>query len=296
MNVFLRYFLFFLFSVCLIISITSCEDKITESEIPSYIRIDTIPLTTDYNEQGTASNKITDAWVYIDDNLVGAFELPAQFPVLASGKHKITVRPGIKLNGISATRYYYYFYSKYDITTTLYQDSVIKINPTTTYADYTYFAWKEDFESGSISLQRDSKSDTGLVRATGTLAFEGNVSGLAVLDGDRDTCEISSTDAFSLPTSGTKSIYLELNYKNNVPFTVGLIVNDYGLYSHIYHEVLILNKTDVWKKVYVNLTPSVSTYSGAKNFGIFFGFVRDTSAPKAEVYLDNIKLVHPVIN
>jgi len=47
--------------------------------IPSYIHIDKIDLTTDYSSQGTSSNKITDAWIYVDNELIGAFEMPVTF-------------------------------------------------------------------------------------------------------------------------------------------------------------------------------------------------------------------------
>ncbi|HOV12628.1 MAG TPA: hypothetical protein PLL90_12785, partial [Bacteroidales bacterium] len=67
--------------------------------VPSYIHIDKIDLNTTYEFDGSNSCKITDAWVYIDGDLQGIYELPATFPVLANGQHTIMVRAGIKLNG-----------------------------------------------------------------------------------------------------------------------------------------------------------------------------------------------------
>ena len=74
------------------------------------LQIDSVSLDTNYYEQGSNFKAITDAWVYVDDGLIGAFELPATIPVLAEGKHKLEIRPGIKLNGISSTRAPYPFY------------------------------------------------------------------------------------------------------------------------------------------------------------------------------------------
>ncbi len=56
-----------------------CEKKDDASLVPSYLYIEKIGLNTQY-EQGTASHKITDAWVYVDETLIGAFELPATIP------------------------------------------------------------------------------------------------------------------------------------------------------------------------------------------------------------------------
>lgn len=78
--------------------------------MPSYLYIEKIGLNTQY-EQGTASHKITDAWVYVDETLIGAFELPATIPILTEGLKKITIRPGIKLNGISNTRAIYPYFT-----------------------------------------------------------------------------------------------------------------------------------------------------------------------------------------
>ena len=59
---------------------SSCSKKDLEAEIPAYISIDDITLTTDLATQGSAAENITDAWVFINDNLVGVYELPATFP------------------------------------------------------------------------------------------------------------------------------------------------------------------------------------------------------------------------
>ena len=91
------YNIFLLFSVILI---TGCEPKNDDELVPSYLHIDKIDVTSNY-QQGTSSSKITDAWVYLDGTLIGSFELPATIPILTEGKQNITIYGGIKLNGIS---------------------------------------------------------------------------------------------------------------------------------------------------------------------------------------------------
>ena len=53
---------------------------------------------------------ITDAWVTMDGINLGVFELPAQIPILDEGEHNFRISPGIKENGMSATRMIYPFY------------------------------------------------------------------------------------------------------------------------------------------------------------------------------------------
>jgi len=70
----LRSYLLLLVTVLIF---SACESK-HEDGVPSYIHIERIGLVT-VDGQGTASHKITDAWVYIDNILIGAFELQLHF-------------------------------------------------------------------------------------------------------------------------------------------------------------------------------------------------------------------------
>jgi hypothetical protein len=80
------------------ILLSGCEPKDDPDLVPSYLHIEKIDLNSTYS-QGTASANITDAWVYIDDKLIGSFELPATIPILTHGKQNLVVRAGVKLNG-----------------------------------------------------------------------------------------------------------------------------------------------------------------------------------------------------
>ena len=109
---------------------SSCNEFEGNQEIPAYIHIDTFLLTTDYEFEGAASHKITDAWIYIDGNVQGCYELPATIPVLERGKHELTLYPGIKLNGNSSTRSINPFYVPYTIEEYVFEEKVIDTVPT----------------------------------------------------------------------------------------------------------------------------------------------------------------------
>ena len=76
--------------------ISACQKEETPNTIPAYLKIDTITL----DENNTTTN-ITDAWVYINDQLQGVYELPATFPVLKNDTQTLRIKAGIKLNGIA---------------------------------------------------------------------------------------------------------------------------------------------------------------------------------------------------
>ena len=102
----------FCFSLLLLMDFlySSCQ-KTFKAETPSYLNIEKIDLLISNASQGTVSNKISDAWVFADDNFLGVYEMPATFPVLINGVHSLKIIPGIKDNGIAASRVQYPFYS-----------------------------------------------------------------------------------------------------------------------------------------------------------------------------------------
>ena len=90
--------------IVLVLIFTACEVINPDEDIPSFISINEF----EHTEVGTA--KIVDAWVYIDNDLQGIYPLPNIIPVLKNGEQKRYIAPGIKENGISATRTNYPFY------------------------------------------------------------------------------------------------------------------------------------------------------------------------------------------
>lgn len=272
---------------------SSCT-KSSPDEIPSYVAVDSISINVT-SAQGTASQKISDTWVYADNDLIGAFELPAKFPVLKSGSSDLSIFAGIKLNGINETRAPYPFYDRIKKTVTLERETVTNLGHLKfKYAENTKFAWKEDFEEYNLSLDSTARSEINFTRVQlaeleTAFPFENNKYAAKVIIPENDRVfECQSHDAFSLPTDGT-SVFLELNYKSNNAFTVGLFVNG-SITSQ--RSVLIVNPSPEWNKIYINFTPTLSSNLGGSTFRIFFTAIKSTDEPNAEIYFDNIKLLH----
>ena len=279
--------------LAILVIFTGCA-KTSIDEIPSYIAIDSISLNVT-SIQGTASHKICDAWIYTDNELIGAFELPLQVPALKSGPANLSIFAGIKLNGINELRVPYPFYTQINKSVELEREKITDLGHMKfSYASATKFAWQEQFEFANYSIDSTARSEVNLVRtALPELAtvFPGENNKYAakvVIPSDSLVFECASHDSFKLPTDGT-SVFLELNYKSNNPFTVGLFLNGYVTSQR---SVLVVNPSGDWNKIYINLTPTLASNNDVTNFKVFFTAMKNTTDPKAEIFFDNIKLLH----
>jgi hypothetical protein len=287
----LRSFLLLLITVVIF---SSCESK-DEDGVPSYIHIERIGLVT-VDGQGTASHKITDAWVYIDNILIGAFELPATFPVLKSGTHQVRINAGIKVNGIAATRSPYPFFKPITTSLTLTPGEISTLTDTLVYyAEQTTFEWMEDFNGGAVSIDTTSNSEARFFRVSDPqLVFKYNnetnaYSAMARVSGDTLLFECATINSFNLPKDGSP-VFLEMNYRNNHNLTVGLLMTSAG--EPVQQPLLVLNPSENWNKIYINLTPTISFFSGADDFRIFIGMLRSNDSETATIYFDHLKLIY----
>lgn len=268
--------------------------KTSIDEIPSYIAVDTISISVN-SFQGTASQKITDIWVDAGNDLIGAFELPAQFPVLKNGSTQLSLFAGIKLNGINETRAPYPFYDRITKTVNLEREKITDLGHLKfSYSDKTKFELQENFEQNNLTIEPTSRSGISFSRVflpELKTAFPGEINEYAakvVIPNDTLVFEAASHNFFKLPTDGT-AVFLEMNYKSNNPLSFGLIVNGTVTSNR---SVFILNPSDKWNKIYINLTPTLSNYSSANSFKIYFSSVKNPDVTKAEIFFDNIKLLH----
>ncbi len=288
-----------LISLFLFVTMVSCDKFKGDQTIPSYLQVNSFDLSTDYGIQGTNNQAILDAWVYVDDQSIGTFELPALIPVLVKGPHQLKVYPGVKLNGISTTRAPYPFftpviYDNFEFS----QDSVGSINPVTSYESNTEFVWMEDFEDASLVLEEAPGSDTGIYITNppnNPEAFLDNYSkhsGIIYLDAERSHVLLQSNDGNGQGFYLNRGDYhfMELNIKTDVLVLVGVYIQktDQSVEKRDY---LILNITNTWKKIYVNLTPLVNDFTDADNYKIIFEAYYSGSSGTQKIYLDNIKLL-----
>ncbi len=283
-----QHYFFLLFFLC--VSLTSCEKFTGDQTVPAYLSIDSIYISTDYYTQGTASQHITDAWVYVDDDFLGAYELPARFPVLKNGKHVVKVWPGIKKNGIAATRWNYEFYVPVQKNVNFTPDSTSKIGVLkSNYQTTTIFSWMEDFENVSMTLDTTSRSSAFIdkTKPGSALTFQGNHSGMVVLDSLHDFFECQTHNEYIIPYA---PVYLEMNFNTSNTLTIGVFT--YG-YTTLYQTPIItLGSTKgIWKKIYIDLTNSLNAYTGMTTYRVYMGTFKDQGMKRDTILFDNFKLV-----
>jgi hypothetical protein len=270
----------------------SCERENPEPGIPVFVGVDTFDFSANYGAEGTNQQKIVDVWLFADGANVGVFELPTTVPILKEGPGELRLEAGIMINGIASTRINNPFFEPVIIPDfNFIPDSVIRLSPSTTYRSTTVFKWLEDFEAPSISLDTTNLGSTaGITRVSGTEAFEGEYSGLVVLNNEQQTFEAATFDAFVLPVNG-QPVLLEMNYKNNYKFAVGII--EQGPSQIIKSDIIILNPSEEWNKIYINFTDKVRQSNSAIDFKVLIrSYIEEGEIDEARIYLDNFKLMH----
>ncbi len=269
--------------------LASCSTFDYKAERPSYIEINAITHTTD-SLHGSPHHNIKDVWIYIDDNAIGTYELPAKFPVLYDGNHEIKIRAGIKTDGFSTIRNEYQFYDFYTTTEKLVRGTSTEIVPEIKYFSGITFELIEDFEIGSIFLPA-STSDTGItLKSMNTLSEFGDQSAAIYLDNDHSYFEIATNnEQYTLPYGSR--VFLELSYSCNNSFSVGLLKNTFNGVEKI-KSYITLYPTDGWNKIYINFTDYIKSHSDAFSYELYFSGNKDADNTLGAITLDNVKLIH----
>jgi hypothetical protein len=250
--------------------------------IPAYIKIENI-----YLGENDSNSTITDAWVYINGQLQGVYELPAKFPVLEEGNANIKVYAGIKNNGIASDRVIYPFYSSDTTNKVLTINASTEIYPTVNIKENIDGQF-DDFDNGY-----SFNSDTCFQVLSG--GPYGKYGSLSLSDSDSILITEINYQDFPLsfdnvPQQGSPT-YMELDYKNNTSFLVGMYIN-FPNSPTLEKGLLWINPKEDWNKIYIDLTQTVSEAIGAETFSIFIKMQRDTNLDENKLDFDNIRIIH----
>lgn len=288
---FKNYVFTFLFSSLLVLS--GC---VKNNPDPSWILVNQWSLQSNINlsgAEGELTQNFSDAWVYVNDECMGVFELPVKIPVLKSGSVNIKVYPAVKINGISATKTIYPFCSVFSMNATLVQNETLTVSPTTHYVDNAQFII-EDFEGANIKLENDPNTSSAnfTLDNVDLQSFNGNAYARVGLN-STDSNWVAYTTFNSFLPKG-KEVYLEIDYYNTISVTTGLIaIAPSGIVRNVNIQ---LNKQDPskvkWKKMYINLRELIGASDVNAYFDHSFEAWLTTGAPATEIRIDNIKVVY----
>lgn len=255
--------------------------------VPSYLLIDSMMLESSPEAQGTLSANIKDVWVFIDGDLQGAFPLPARIPLLKEGPVNLQLSAGVYLNGISATRAIYPFYSRWDSLHNFRRGQIDTLRPRITYRNSVRYLWMENFDNLGFGMRARVGSDTILFRESfSDSVFEGSSCLRMVVDQRAPYLVAESIDQIAL-TAG-KPCFLEINYRNNIPLQIGL---QSQLGSDISDPLWIVELAPSidWNKQYINFTPYLGMVNGARYRLMMRPFLTNTAQGAGVVRVDNLK-------
>ncbi len=263
---------------------------------PSWLRVNDWDLVANValsGEEGELTEKITNAKVYVNDELIGIFETPFRIPLLYSGESRIRLDPVIINNGISATKKVYPFTNFYEETITLIQNDTVVISPVTSYKTNAKF-WIEDFEDVNISIQNDPNTSlANLILSNESLnAFNGNYYGKVVLTETDSTWVAYTLDPLSIP-KGVDS-FLEIDYYNTNDVYQGLIYvsPSSGIEDNVNIRMNAQTlESAVWKKMYIELRELVTASPLQSTFLQSFQANLDPDDTEGLICLDNIKVI-----
>lgn len=263
---------------------------------PAWLEVNQWTLQQNSNSQtpvGELTHNFTDAWVFVDGQVLGVFEVPFKIPVLKSGNCVIRLYPTVRNNGISATKKIYPFVSYFEVKANLEQNKTLTLSPVTKYTDNIKF-WIEDFEDAtSLKLENDPNSKTNITSGSDPSILKwGNYYGQVNLTQSDSTWVAYTTGEMYLPKNS--EVYLELDYYNTNKLETGLLAISSSAVKNN-PNILLNQQTNSavkWKKIYIDLRELVSNSISAAYFKQSFKALIDDGDTTGTIVLDNIKVVH----
>lgn len=304
--------LYFIFPLFFPFCISSCNTFDPPLVVPVYGHIDSIHFmvpTDSLTMLGSPSAKIPYAWVYLDDNPVGTFQIPCTFPMIAAnGPHNIKIYPGVIPVGINSPAAIYPFYQFYSFNINLQQGSTYKFKPTSEYYTWAKFPYMENFEgetagipsSGIINYHGGGNatgaSTTSMyVTQNPALVYGGSgKSGMVVVNQNAPYyAGVTFFGKDSLPNSSTP-VYVELNYRCTAEFAIGLFQSDLQSDTALMASpTAIVYPTQTWTKMYVCLNTTLQQYSySSYRHQLYFTMQWNQGDPNDTLLLDNIKILY----
>jgi hypothetical protein len=271
----------------LLLTFSSC---IKNNPTPTWLEIQPwkIEANGTNNEGDLTSSSFTDAYVIIDNKIIGFFELPVKIPILQSGELNIEIYPAIRNNGISATKKVYPFCKPHKTTKLFNPGNEISISPSTAYTIEANF-WIENFEVESSKLQTGTKYPANvftLTSDTSVVKF-GNQCAMIKLT-QKDSIWFAELNNLNLPKG--KDVYLEMDYMNQLSILTGVLAgNKYNPNIQINAQPLSQMQ---WKKIYIELKEIISYSINETHFKTYFRVELPESYNEGVVYLDNLKIVY----
>ena len=225
--------------------------------------------------------------MYVDGLALGAYQLPARFPFVGTGKHEFLLFAGIRNNGIRSNAVIFSAAKTFSTTLDLKAGDDVTIRPTTTYIDGVKIWLNEDFErTNTFNVNRDNNVNT--VFTTVSDGFEGNGAAI-LLSKANPIIEKATSIKAQLPDNAQSSI-IELHYKTESPLAVGILGSSSSSLNGDIAYKIFLSPNQTWNKTYIDVTAEAKALK-SKDFQVIFRSILPDSLDKARILIDNVKLI-----
>lgn len=279
----------------LLLGIAACDKA---EQIPGYIQIE--PFKVD-EDGGASYHDFNEAWVFVDNAFFGAYPIGGAIPVLRDGSTEVAISPGVLENGILNTPNLYPMMNRYTTTVDIVPGETVIINPRVEYDALTTvpIGGSEDFEEMTFMPFKDVDGDTSsFLKITDVDGAFGRYLRLDVDEMHTQNSIAMSQLMEGIPVTGGQEVWLEIHYKNDVPFTM-FLTGAFASQPNFEQpqNVFSFNINEEWNKTYFNITQFVvaTPYDlYGLGFAAFLG--RDGNGnllqTSGSVCIDNIKVIH----
>lgn len=274
----------------------SCSKKKLEATSAFFLQVPEVsvyvpPSTSTPTNSG--SHKITDLWLYVNGKFQGAYQLGKKMPIVSEGAARIDILAGINRDGISDKKGDYQFYDRLTFNLEGQKGETIQKNLQFTYKSNCKIQFFESFEgfgtTTGISFKKSLLSDTTFSILSGNnAAFEGNRCLNINVTDNRPVASIETIVSNMPLPRNSEFVYLELNYRCNQAFEVGVFKNGNYLVAGG------INPSEVWNKIYIQLSTAVSSLPLLpldQTCGFYIRAQKTNAVTVGEVIVDNVKIV-----
>lgn len=277
-------------SLILFLTLESCNDY-SDVIIPAYLYIGDVQMTAK-PEQGSTSHGYRDVWVYINDTFAGAYEIPILIPITKLGDKNVKIFAGIRNNGTLSTPVRYPMAQPFEVNIKFESQKTDTLLPIFRYYDNVKVPFNEIFDKIHFFNQElDNDFATKVVLSNSADAFEGSNSGEIQLTKTNPFLAASYDIAKAIPITPNR-VFIELNYRSDITFYVGLFGFKTGEQPKDYVLGTVKPRAS-WGKIYFEFTKQISECT-CENYrlGVIAAYDSTLAKENQFIYMDNYKLLH----
>ncbi|MEM7370722.1 MAG: hypothetical protein AAF587_19065 [Bacteroidota bacterium] len=268
-------------------------------ELPVYLHLQPAKVWLDSTRNISAPAGVKDLWIDHNGQTLGVHRLPKVIPILMEEPNRLTFAGGIFENGLSSIRARYPFWIPQTVNLSAASLDTIPYTFTFSYYPDTVitYAFNETFEEASTRLSASlSGNNQANLTVSSLESFQGSFSGRVSLGPGAHSFEAIANEFIALPQTGTNDIYMEISYKNSIPFSAGVlyITTNGSAIGDLNHGLVY--QSDTWNTVYIHINDQVRSIGAT---ALFKPYIRASSLDNSsgevnsgEIFLDNIRIIH----